>query len=490
MVEQAKSGNDSPAPSKLLSDEVASAVTTSNNINNLSDKEVMAKLSKLQKENDVLYAQLSLAQKQVTSLKFERNILLDKVNELCTKIDKHKIDTGLLTEKEYLVNSDIEEDDELVFDRTIIERALARVSPSTLAQQYFEEAQKKAKRKKPSASAKNKVTSEKREDEGGVNTEIEATDLEVTETEGGISTGDELISEQDLSLPKGGAKKSSSSLAANINSSPPNKKRKTNKASATNVVLKVQAVPLKDGFPILPVNLGIITVESLGTIVYDRPNYHNRRYILPVGYVSSRPYLSTVDPNASTTYHSRIADGGDSPIFEVVGDDNPSQVYQAQTSTGAWSSVVRAANAIRNREYTNSASGPDYFGLSNATVAMLIERLPNSDKCFNYQFKKFEVMNPPGNQSTQPSSLPSGIVNTAASSGKDSSLSTTKKIILTTSNSNNSAENTSHPSSDIAPMDRQPQANNPSTLYNQPFPPPVYPQRSLQSSFRISKDQQ
>src|SRR5207302_7217397 len=144
--------------------------------------------------------------------------------------------------------------------------------------------------------------------------------------------------------------------------------------------------------------------------------------------------------------------------FEDVADDNPSQVYQAQTSTSAWSSVVRAANAIRNREYTNSASGPDYFGLSNATVAMLIERLPNSDKCFNYQFKKFEVMNPSGSQSSQPVNTPTtatttpGSINTTTS-GRDSSLSTTKKIILTTSNSNNSGDNTSHPSSDVAPMD-------------------------------------
>jgi hypothetical protein len=481
----AKPAGDSASTPKVLSHEFTTAVSL--NVNNLSDKEVMAKLAKLQKENDVLYAQLSLAQKQITSLKFERNILLDKVNELCTKMDKHKVDTGLLTEKEYLVNSDMEEDDELVFDRTIIERALAKVSPSTLAQQYFEESQKKAKRKKPSTAAKIKAGIEKKEDEG-VNTEVEVTDLEATETEGGMSTGDELISEQDLSLPRGAKKPSS--LISNLNSSPPNKKRKTNKASATNVVLKVQAVPMKDGLPILPVNLGIITIEALGAIVYDRPNYHNRRYILPVGYVSSRPYLSAVDPNASTTYHSRIADGGDSPIFEVVGDDNPSQVYQAQTSTGAWSSVVRAANAIRNREYTNSASGPDYFGLSNATVAMLIERLPNSDKCFNYQFKKFEVMNPTGGSQT-PTNQTVGTP-TATSTpvpGRDSSISTTKKIILTTGNSNNSGDNTSHPSSDIASSDRQPLANNPTTLYNQPFPPPVYPQRSLQSSFRISKDQ-
>jgi hypothetical protein len=38
-------------------------------------------------------------------------------------------------------------------------------------------------------------------------------------------------------------------------------------------------------------------------------------------------------------------------------------------------------------------SGPDYFGLANPTVSMLIERLPNADKCESYTPKKYEVSN-------------------------------------------------------------------------------------------------
>lgn len=44
----------------------------------------------------------------------------------------------------------------------------------------------------------------------------------------------------------------------------------------------------QDGNPKLPQQIGVLTVLNLGTIVTDRPNYHNERYIFPVGYTVSR----------------------------------------------------------------------------------------------------------------------------------------------------------------------------------------------------------
>lgn len=43
-----------------------------------------------------------------------------------------------------------------------------------------------------------------------------------------------------------------------------------------------------DGSPKLPQQIGVLTVLSLGTIVTDRPTFHNERYIFPVGYTVSR----------------------------------------------------------------------------------------------------------------------------------------------------------------------------------------------------------
>lgn len=52
--------------------------------------------------------------------------------------------------------------------------------------------------------------------------------------------------------------------------------------------------------------------------------------------------------------------------------------------------MVKAANAIRKREHSNSASGPDYFGFSNATIAKMIQDLPDVDKCSSYIMQRFE----------------------------------------------------------------------------------------------------
>lgn len=54
---------------------------------------------------------------------------------------------------------------------------------------------------------------------------------------------------------------------------------------------------------------------------------------------------------------------------------------------------MKTANQIRKREHSNSASGPDYFGFSNATVAKMIQDLPNVDKCTSYIIQRFEEPN-------------------------------------------------------------------------------------------------
>lgn len=56
--------------------------------------------------------------------------------------------------------------------------------------------------------------------------------------------------------------------------------------------------------------------------------------------------------------------------------------------------MVREANAIRHRDHSNSASGPDYFGFSQATIRKMIQDLPNASKCKNYVIQSFEVMKP------------------------------------------------------------------------------------------------
>ncbi|KAI8056898.1 F/Y rich C-terminus-domain-containing protein [Syncephalis plumigaleata] len=149
---------------------------------------------------------------------------------------------------------------------------------------------------------------------------------------------------------------------------------------------KVQPIPRDaNGRPILPVQVGILTIISLGTVVYDREAFHNERYIWPVGYTY---------PDKQTIYTCSVRDGVDGPKFYLEPEDQPDGVIEANTATGAWTTAVRLANRVRQREHSNSASGPDYFGFSHPTIAMLIQELPEAEKCKNYVFQKFEEMKP------------------------------------------------------------------------------------------------
>lgn len=155
---------------------------------------------------------------------------------------------------------------------------------------------------------------------------------------------------------------------------------------------KVAAVPMDEqGNAILPITIGLVTLHSAGEIIHDRPAYHNKRYIYPVGFHSSRPYNSAINPEVQTIYHSRIMEGEAGPVFDVFAEDQPTEHYSASTPTGAWTAVVKVVNSRRGKDYTNSASGPDFFGLSNSTISMIIDRLPGAGLCLQYQRKVYET---------------------------------------------------------------------------------------------------
>ncbi|KAF9989242.1 hypothetical protein BGZ75_007064 [Mortierella antarctica] len=147
-------------------------------------------------------------------------------------------------------------------------------------------------------------------------------------------------------------------------------------------IRKVQHVERdEEGHLKLPLTIGIITLMDIGHVVFDREAFHNERYIWPVGYKMSRSYNSMIDPTNLTTYTCS---------FQIDAEDQPGKPIIAGTATGAWTHVVKTANQIRRREHSNSASGPDYFGFSNATIAKMIQDLPNVDKCTSYIMQRFE----------------------------------------------------------------------------------------------------
>ncbi|KAJ7274202.1 F/Y rich C-terminus-domain-containing protein [Mycena rebaudengoi] len=174
---------------------------------------------------------------------------------------------------------------------------------------------------------------------------------------------------------------------------------KPKRLKAHTVTSKSYSIPMvprdKKGKPMLPLNVGIMTVINLGDVCM-REHFHTERYIFPVGYEVTRRYLSTVDPSVEVVYHCTILDGGDGPKFQIIPSDVPDRPVIAGTATGAWSNIVKQANAIRNRQHSNSVSGPDFFGLGQNTIKHLIQELPNADRLRDYVWQHFVEGGPLG----------------------------------------------------------------------------------------------
>jgi chemotaxis protein histidine kinase CheA len=170
------------------------------------------------------------------------------------------------------------------------------------------------------------------------------------------------------------------------------KRRSRSKRKRGSSVRRAQHVDTdENGNAILPIRLGVMTLLSLGKVVYDRDTFHNERYIFPVGYTLTRRYFSMVKSDEYVNYRCVVRDGGNAPIFEVTPEDAVDKKTSASSPTGAWISIVKAVNEMRNKDHSNSASGPDYFGFTSSTIAKLIQDLPNARKCKNYKWQKFET---------------------------------------------------------------------------------------------------
>ncbi|CAO3641825.1 unnamed protein product [Mucor hiemalis] len=80
---------------------------------------------------------------------------------------------------------------------------------------------------------------------------------------------------------------------------------------------RVLSIPRdENGNVILPFQIASLNVISLGKIESSRSQYHNDRYIFPIGYTAERTYMSMIDPSIQTTYMCRVEDGGEGPLVK------------------------------------------------------------------------------------------------------------------------------------------------------------------------------
>ncbi|KAG2172041.1 hypothetical protein INT43_001518 [Umbelopsis isabellina] len=151
----------------------------------------------------------------------------------------------------------------------------------------------------------------------------------------------------------------------------------------------------EDGNYQLPVQIGALTLLSLGSVVWDREGFHNERYIWPIGYSVQRSYMSMINPDSNTIYTCTIEDGGEAPQFRITPEDAKEEELVSATATGVWTTIVKRANQIRQRDVSNSVSGPEYFGFAHPTIAKMIQDLPGAERCGRYKWQNLTSM-PPG----------------------------------------------------------------------------------------------
>jgi len=173
-------------------------------------------------------------------------------------------------------------------------------------------------------------------------------------------------------------------------------KKKAKKKRNAHISKGYYEVPMDEhGQPIMPIVLGVTTIYSLGKIVYDRPKFHAKNYIWPVGFRSSREYCSMTNFESRCKYFSEIIDGGTEPRFVVTcyeDTENPISI-EASTPSGAWAQVGQRINGLKfkanGKEVLTQLSGPEMFGFSFPTIAKLIQEMPGATECSLYQMQEF-----------------------------------------------------------------------------------------------------
>jgi len=134
-----------------------------------------------------------------------------------------------------------------------------------------------------------------------------------------------------------------------------------------------------DGSPKLPLVLGEMTVDCLGTIVPQFP-YVTDRHVWPIGYTSSRYFYSTINPDQQVKYTCKIVEAAGKPEFMVVAEDDPENMVIAHSPSAAWRMVMQRVGDF-GRDV--SVSGSLRFGLTHPVVAQLIQELPNANLCMD-----------------------------------------------------------------------------------------------------------
>ena len=140
----------------------------------------------------------------------------------------------------------------------------------------------------------------------------------------------------------------------------------------------------ENGQPVLPISLSTsLVLVSVGKIVYNRPNFHTKRYIYTDGFVSEHLYSSVKDPKEKVWYRSLIIDkGGENPVFRVQLKSDPKVHFDGNSPSNPWLTIFRIVSEKKGNGQKGSnlvtVSGPEFYGLSHPITNFLIRHMENS----------------------------------------------------------------------------------------------------------------
>lgn len=162
-------------------------------------------------------------------------------------------------------------------------------------------------------------------------------------------------------------------------------------ATKSNVI-RVKPINVdQNGRPIFPIEIGPLSIYSIGEIVNSYSQYHDSTCIFPVGYCSTR-LCSSSSLDQQCLYTCKILDDGHNPRFEISPEDSPETIFSSHIITDAYSRFQNSLGPESNELIGMDAY--EFFGLSQPTVQNLIQSLPGACRCTSYEWKKIEVIQP------------------------------------------------------------------------------------------------
>lgn len=172
---------------------------------------------------------------------------------------------------------------------------------------------------------------------------------------------------------------------------PPPKPKKGSKSQPTKKVIPpLQLDSL--GRPVFPLNIGDLTIHSIGEIVVDRPGFHSMSNIYPEGFCSTRVYIDVHNADNRCLYTCKISDGGKGPVFEIASEENPGVVFCSKSISDCHNQLMKAVKKNKKLEQLElTGKGAEFFGLSHPVVQNLIQSCPGSRRCTGYRWVKFEI---------------------------------------------------------------------------------------------------